>query len=102
MSVDHAFVKRESEDKLSWSVWRFWKNPSDERVYLDEYVHQTRPTRRHVHRTTARYERLFRRPTGDPGESLKYEQVPLPQDVIDEALAEYVKQITFVGEFKRS
>ncbi len=103
MSADHTFVSKISEDGLTWSIWRFWKDNRDEQVYLDEYIVKTRATKRHGFKPVSGFDRLPGRAnhTLTLTYNLPYEDVPMPQDVVDEALESYRKQITFAGKYKR-
>lgn len=53
-------LEKESEDKLSKTVFRFWfKNTATGMsLCLDTYLEQSRPTTRHKYRTDRNWERL--------------------------------------------
>lgn len=97
---DYIEVTRLSQDGLSRHVWRFWKHHLNETIYVDGYRFETRPTRRHGFRLHTGYVRTSNR-RYEPGESLSYKEVPLPEGVVVEARSKFCDQITFGGEYKR-
>ena len=91
-------VERNHPDGLQREVWRFIHidNHSDVTLYLDVYSCQSRPTKRHNwkinpatrDKPSPHYSRLNHRDSG-----LTLEQVPLPEDVAQEAKEQFVSGV---------
>lgn len=76
--------------------WRFWVGDNSE-VYLDTFSRMERPSPRHKFRSVHTYERIPYSSNPD----LLYDEVPLPEDVKEEAIENLKKQFKFAGEYKR-
>jgi hypothetical protein len=86
-------IIRQSDD-LNRQVWQFdfmdyYNKPL---VVLNYYRLQSRPTKRHNWRNSEYWERLGR------GSSLKMDEVPLPDDVKQEALQAFMGQVRIVKD----
>lgn len=90
-----ATVERVALGGLAKERWVFWVCDRG-RIYLDEYERMTRPSLRHKFEAGASYSRLYPREA-----PLKYENVPLPAEVVEQATADVRGQIVFVGKFTR-
>ena len=89
-------TSRLSEDKLSCQEWIFDFTSSysnrDFGFYLNEYYEYIRETTRHKFKEVInRYSRLATR-----GNSLQYSQVPLPNEIVEEAAQFYRSQVLLI------
>ena len=82
------------DNELRQEVWMFEAIDGGRRfgrILLTEYVAQSRPTKRHKFTAERRYQARNRRDSNIPA-------MPTPpQDVIDQALAEFRAMITYDG-----
>lgn len=76
-------------DPLGQTVWRFWFDDRDATLYLDHYHEAKRETTRHKFKPINYYCRTDRR-----NNKIEVNDVPLPQDVADEAKAKLMDLIT--------
>lgn len=81
----------ESEDKLRRETWRFWFH--DFHLVLDSYAIEARTSRRHVYRAMDGYERIA---SHHAGGWLKEAEVPLPSEIRERAIREFMARIDVV------
>jgi hypothetical protein len=74
--------------------WTFWFYDDRRTLYVSEYERSKRPTKRHGWSHSEWYSHINRRDS-----SVKVP--PLPDDVRDEALAQFISQLKVEAEFKR-
>jgi hypothetical protein len=94
--MENLSIHRQSDD-LTRKSWRFWYWDQRHRLILDYYSTQTRKTTRHKWREVEResYQRVsFHRSFYN----MDAADVPLPQDVIDEAKAIFLETLTVAKE----
>ena len=87
--MDTISVVRNSTDGLTQEAWVFLFIGTN--LVLHEFVRHKRHTKRHKFLEQGKYSRINPRDS-----SLKKEQVPWPQDVLDEALETFTKSVKFV------
>ncbi len=87
-------IKIRREIGLDAEEWSFVV--IDEQIVLQDYARLTRPTKRHKEQCRDWYDRLNTRDC-----KLKLDEVPLPQDVADEALRGIQSKFRVVREYKR-
>lgn len=91
MSNETITISVESEDKLHRETWRFWFN--DFCLVLDSYHVEARSSRRHVFKTMDGYERIA---SHHAGGWLKEAEVPLPSEIRERAIREFMAKVTVV------
>lgn len=75
---------------LDQRVWSFWFEDRTATLWLDEYLHETRPTWRHKFQPIEHYTRLARR-----GENnIALEDVPLFDSVMNDAKDYFMSMVT--------
>lgn len=74
---------------LEQMKWLFWFHGGDTTIYLDSYHFYRRNTKRHAFKAVEWYTRLDQR-----NNTLKEENVPLPDDVKTAALKIFTDKIT--------
>ncbi len=77
-------VERPSEDGLSLRVWLFVYQERRHALEISEYAIYHRRTVRHKFRLSGQYRAMFHRDS-----FVKKDQVPMPEDVSDEARMEF-------------
>jgi hypothetical protein len=82
-------VIRISDDGLSEQRWSFWFYDAMSCLYVDLYGSYSRPTKRRKFACDQFYTRTDQR-----NNTITVDQVPLPDDVAEEAKAAIVNQIT--------
>lgn len=97
MSFEREVVERPHQDKLKSERWLFYKNDRDE-VYLDGYYREERLSTRHKLRAIIGYDRTCRGLTGYV--LIAFEDVPLPDSVVEQALIAFRKRVVFKGEHR--
>ena len=93
MIIRNAQVRRESGDLVS-EEWHFCV--VGEQVVLDRYTYLERASKRHKYRAVRWYERINARDS-----TVKLDEVPFPDDVTEEALAEVRSRFYVVKELRR-
>jgi hypothetical protein len=93
--VSNHYIRFEDElgDKLRRVSWAFWLYGSN--LVLNEYVVETRPSRRHAYKVARAYTRLSSSRWRD-GSVVDEEDVPLTPAIAERALREYVSQLRVV------
>lgn len=81
----------EDESRLRRVRWDFWYHDSRHKLVLNEYVVESRPSKRHGYKTGMAYIRTSARES-----SLREDQVPLTDEVKARALAEFTKELSVV------
>lgn len=81
-------------DDLTEEEWSF--SVINEQIVLNYYCYLERPTKRHKHRVVRYYDRLNHR-----DRTVKVDDVPFPDDVAAEALAEIRARFRVVKDFQR-
>jgi hypothetical protein len=89
MSNETITLSVESEDKLRRETWRFWLY--NFRLVLDSYVVEARASRRNVFKVMDGYERIA---SHHAGGFLKEAEVPLPSEIRERAIREFMAKIT--------
>jgi hypothetical protein len=87
--MDTISVVRNSADGLTQEAWVFLFIGTN--LVLHEFMRHKRQSKRHNFQLDKKYLRINARDS-----SLKKEQVPWPQDVLDEALETFTKAVKFV------
>lgn len=88
-------VTRETSDGLSRQEWKFsmYLRGSIVNYYLSSYEALTRPSRRHKLRNVAGWLPSYRQ---ERHRRLQRSEVPLPQDVVDEAKRRIIESIQWL------
>lgn len=96
------FVERAAPDNLTRQVWQFTLlyNYADASLVVDYYAVEQRGTTRQKWRPVAASE--YRRLSYRPLTTIPADQVPLPDDVIDEAREQLIRQIPVFVQADRS
>lgn len=81
--IENTIVERVSEDGLNRHAYSFWFDEFWKQLVLDEYVDQTRPSKRHAWVTRLSYHRLSHRRRNEI--SMPRESVEIPPGVAEEA-----------------
>lgn len=82
--MKHIEIIRESDDTLRRSVWNFWYFDNRHAIVLDGFRMESRTSRRQKFRTDCSYNRLNMRDS-----TINEAAVPMPEDVISEAIAKF-------------
>lgn len=76
------YVCVEAKNNLSQQIWVFWfYNPScgqEEKLVLEDYREETRPTRRHKFQKVKHYSRF----SSNRANTIQIENVPVPEEVV--------------------
>lgn len=90
MSAIYISVERIPEPRLAKLQWDFWFNDSQHRLVLDRWTASQRATRRHGFKAVAYWYRLERRDS----RMTALEFVPLPDDIMADAIAQFTRRLT--------
>jgi hypothetical protein len=88
---NRIFITRQSSDQIHHAHWEFWFQLESMTLWLDSYTELERKTRRHVARPIRAYSRLEQRYSTIP-----VDEVPLPDDVTQEAHDKLMKMMQTV------
>lgn len=80
----HLQVEREREDQLRREIWSFWYYDNRHAIVLDGYRQEERPSKRHKYQVESMYSRLRSREA-----KIEEADVPLPEDVVKEAIDKF-------------
>lgn len=89
-----CLVRREKPGGLSAEEWSF--SVIEDQILLGHYSTLTRPSKRHKYQRVGWYDRYNKRDS-----TLKLDDVPLPDDVAEEVLAEVRARFRVVRELRR-
>lgn len=90
--MSNFIVERLSANELFLATWEFWFYADEYALVLDSYAERERRTRRHGWRILSRPSRAYAR-RRNPGWDLAEQAVPMPEDVVTEALSALVAKL---------
>jgi hypothetical protein len=85
------YFMHEIEDSsgLRKEIWRYWFNDQEMKLELDAYAVAERPNKRHNFQTAKQWARR-----GHWSQNMKFEDVPVRDDVRAEVLRQFVARVT--------
>lgn len=93
--LPEIMIEREEDGKLKAQVWHFAFD-DDFQLHLSRYFVLERATRRHGYKVITRYSVSDYR-----NDTINLPEIPLPQDVAEEAIYNFTKRIKVTKEFGR-